>query len=347
MDNKHYLFFVSLSYAYSILRPLQNAIWQQGNDVAWFIEEGCENWLQENEKQLRTIQQVMDYNPIAVFVPGNWVYDFFPGVKVAVFHGYAMKKRIEKIDDHFTIRGWFDIYCSQGPSSTPYFKQLEEKYGFFKVYETGWCKADSFFNTPSPTTTERPTILYSPTFTKGICSAWDLYETIKKIAEKKAWNWIITFHPKLNDPELLKKYAELEYLFDNISFQRKNDGLNTFRKADVMLCDSSSIIVEFMLLDKPVVAFKNTNPGNHLLNVIHEDEVEDALEKALSRPQDLMNHIHDYTMYHEPHRDGKNSERVLRAVEDFIANYKNNLKPKPLNLWRKLKIRIKAKYFHW
>ena len=95
MDNKHYLFFVSLSYAYSILRPLQNAIWQQGNDVAWFIEEGCENWLQENEKQLRTIQQVMDYNPIAVFVPGNWVYDFFPGVKVAVFHGYAMKKRIE------------------------------------------------------------------------------------------------------------------------------------------------------------------------------------------------------------------------------------------------------------
>ena len=66
------------------------------------------------------------FNPIAVFVPGNWVYDFFPGVKVEVFHGYPMKKRIEKIDDHFTLRGWFDIYCTQGKSSTPYFTYLEK-----------------------------------------------------------------------------------------------------------------------------------------------------------------------------------------------------------------------------
>jgi len=347
MGNRHYLFFVSLTYSYSILRPLQDAIWQRGDEVAWFIEDNCEIWLQQDEKQLYTIQQVIDYNPIAVFVPGNWVYDFFPGIKVAVFHGYAMKKRIEKIDDHFTIRGWFDIYCSQGPSSTPYFKKLEKKHGFFKVYETGWCKADSFYNVQKENTKNSPTILYSPTFTKGICSAWDLYETIKKIAEKRAWNWLITFHPKLNDPELLDKYLALENLFNNVKFQRSNDGLNTFKKADVMLCDSSSIIVEFMLLDKPVVTYKNTKPGSHLLNVLSEDEVEEALEKALSCPDDLMSHIHAYTMHHEPHRDGKNSERVLKAVDDFLINYKGRLKPKPLNLWRKFRIRIKARYFHW
>ena len=62
--NKHYLFFVSLSYSYSILRPLQAEIWRRGNDAAWFIEEPCEDQLVEGERRLHSIQEVMDYNPI-------------------------------------------------------------------------------------------------------------------------------------------------------------------------------------------------------------------------------------------------------------------------------------------
>ena len=346
---KHYLFFVSLTYSFSILRPLQDEIWRRGDDVAWFIEDSCESWLTENEKQLKTIQEVLDYNPIAVFAPGNFVYDFFPGVKVAVFHGYAMKKRIEKIDDHFTIRGWYDIYCTQGESTTPYFKELEKKHGFFKVYETGWCKVDPFFDKTASHSDKRenPTILYSPTFTKGISSAPFLWETIKQLVETKPWNWIITFHPKLDDPELIQKYKELADIHDNVTFYRSNDCLNTFRKTDVMLCDSSSIIVEYMFLNKPVITFRNTHTGNHLLDVMNENEIGDAIEKALSRPKELMDNIYTYTMHHEPHRDGKNSARVLDAVDDFIQNYKGQVKSKPLNLIRKIKLRLKIKYYHW
>jgi len=346
---KHYLFFVSLTYSFSILRPLQDEIWRRGDDVAWFIEDSCESWLTEKEKQLKTIQEVLDYNPIAVFAPGNFVYDFFPGVKVAVFHGYAMKKRVEKIDDHFTIRGWYDIYCTQGESTTPYFEELEKKHGFFKVYETGWCKVDPFFDKTASHTDQRenPTILYSPTFTKGISSAPFLWETIKQLVETKPWNWIITFHPKLDDPELIQKYKGLADKYDNVVFYRSNDGLNTFRKTDVMLCDSSSIIVEYMFLNKPVVTFRNTHPGNHLLDVMNENEIGDAIEKALSRPKELMDNIYAYTMHHEPHRDGKNSVRVLDAVDDFIENYRGKIKSKPLNLIRKIKLRLKIKYYHW
>jgi len=346
---KHYLFFVSLTYSYSILRPLQEEIWSRGDDVAWFIEPPCENCLIEGESQLETIQDVLNYNPIAVFAPGNWVYDFFPGIKVAVFHGYAMKKRIEKIDDHFAIRAWYDIYCTQGESSTPYFKELEKKYGFFKVYETGWCKVDAFFDASSHAIEgkEYPTILYSPTFSKGVSSASYLFETIKQLAETKPWNWIITFHPKLDDPVLIQKYKELSETRANVIFNRSNDGLNTFRKADVMLCDSSSIIVEFMLLEKSVVTFRNTHPGNYLLDVLNESEIEAAIETAISRPKELMDNIHTYTMYHESHRDGRNSARVLDAVDDFLLNYKGKIKSKPLNIIRKMKIRFKAKYYHW
>lgn len=344
---KKYLFFVSLTYSYSILRPLQEEIWRRGDEVAWYIESPCENWLQNNEKQLHTIQEVLDYNPVAVFAPGNWVYDFFPGVKVQVFHGYAMKKRVEKVDDHFTIRGWFDIYCTQGESSTPYFKELEKKYGFFKVYETGWCKVDPFFQVSTAADNKRPVVLYAPTFTKGISSAWSLYKTIAELVAKKEWDWIITFHPKLDDPHLINQYKKLAEDHHNVTFHRSNDGLNTFRKIDVMLCDSSSIIVEVLMLKKPVVTYKNTHPGNYLLNVTELADVEPALEKALSYPPALLENMLCYTLYHESHRDGKNSARVLAAVDDFILNYKGKIKSKPLNLFRKLKLRWRLKYFRW
>lgn len=343
---KKYLFFVSLPYSYSILRPLQEEIWKNGDEVAWFIEEPCDVLLTKQEKQLSTIQQVIDYNPIAVFAPGNHVYDFFPGVKVQVFHGYAMKKRIERIDDHFTIRGWFDIYCTQGPSSTAYFQKLSQEKGFFKIYETGWCKVDPFFKVaPGAPGNPRPLVLYSPTFTKDISSADKLYDTLRGLMATKPWDWLITFHPKLDDPALIAEYRSLVEEFPHVNFQRFNDGLETLRKIDVMLCDSSSIIIEAMLLDKPVVTYRNTHPGKHLIDVNDKDAIGEALERALQRPQELMDEIHQYTLHHEAHRDGQNSRRVLQAVDDFIENYQGKLKPKPLNLVRKLKIRWKVKYF--
>ena len=345
--NRRYLFFVSLAYSYPILRPLQAEIWRRGDDVAWYVEEPCVNLLKENEKRLNSIQDVLDYQPMAVFTPENLVYDCFPGVKVFVFHGYAINKRAEKTDDHFTVRGWFDIYCTQGKSSTPQFRELEKKYGYFKVYETGWCKVDPFFEQPAePVKNEKPVILYSTTFSKRVTSAPYLLETLTQLVETKPWNWMITLHPRLV-PELVQKYENLAARHKNVTFCRYNDGINTFRNVDVMLCDSSSIIVELLLLDKPVVTFRNTCPGHHLINVLHEKEVGDAIEKALTRPADLMENIRAYTAYHEAHRDGQNSARVLDAVDDFILNYKGKIRKKPLNLFRKVKLRMKIRYYRF
>lgn len=345
--SKRYVLFANLSYAYSILRPLQDEIKARGDEVAWYLEPKCENLLEDSEVLLESIDDIKRYNPLAIFTCGNEIYHFLPGIKVAVFHGYPVGKRGEKdevLDDHFTIRNWFDIYCTQGPSSTPIFKQLEKKHRFFKVYETGWCKVDPFFCEPTLQNNGKTTILYSPTFSRGITSVETLYSTIYQLAERRDWQWILTFHPKITDESILEKYKMLSEKFDNVSFER-NEGLRTFQRADVMLCDSSSIITEFMLLNKPVVTFRNTNPGPHLIDVTECSEVEAALDTALAKPERLMKAISDYTLKHEAHRDGNSSARVLDAVDDFKANFENKIKAKPFNLIRKFKLRNKLKYW--
>ncbi len=344
---KNYLLFVTLPYAYSIMRPLEAEIRRRGDNAAWFIEQGCPDALEKDEIRLRSVREVMEFNPMAVFAPGNYIPDFFPGVKVALFHGYAIQKRIEAIDDHFTIRGWFDIYCTQGPSSTPYFKQLEKKYGFFRVYETGWPKADTYFapETQRKPHNERPVILYPPTFTRNVCSAPHLMEEIDRLAATRPWEWIITFHPKLTDPEIVSGYKGIAARHDNVTFYEGSDKMPLLQRADVMLCDSSSIILEFMFLDKPVVTFRNSHPGPHLIDVQRPEEVGPAIERALTRPEALMREIRAYTMHHEPHRDCHCSARVLDAVDDFLERGRIGLKPKPMNLIRKWKLRRQMHYW--
>ena len=100
-----------------------------------------------------------------------------------------------------------------------------------------------------------------------------------------------------------------------------------------------------MLLSKPVVTFKNTNPGPHLIDVNECDAVEPALETALTRPKSLMEAIDTYTLNHEAHRDGNNCSRVLDAVDHFKSNFEGRIKAKPLNLWRKFRLRNKLKYW--
>lgn len=98
-----YLLFVSLPYAYSILRPLQQEIRKRGGVVVWFVETGCPDALLPDEKRLKTVQEVIDFAPLAVFSPSNYIPDFFPGIKVQLFHGYPINKRNERRDDHLRL----------------------------------------------------------------------------------------------------------------------------------------------------------------------------------------------------------------------------------------------------
>lgn len=376
---KHYLFYVAHSYAYAILFPLEEEIARRGGVSAWFVEQECPAEPLGSRRRIETFDEVEQFAPIAVFAPGNYIPDFFPGVKVALFHGYPINKRAGRHDDHFTIRGWFDLYCTQGPSSTKHFEELAKRLGTFRVCETGWAKTDSYIRAAqaaeaakrvevaegaegareaeadgktreAPQTLPnspnyRPTVLYSSTFSRSLTSTTILASEIERMVASGEWNWIFMFHPKLDNYQTLAHYRTLAERYDNARYFGNTFDMEAMLRADVMLCDSSSIIMEFMLLDKPVVTFRNSMPGSHLLNVTEVEAVEPAIAEALTRPETLMSALRAWRDHHEAHCDGLCSARILDAVDALIADGgAMSLRTKPLNLVRKIKLRKRLGY---
>jgi len=343
MQARHYLFYISQNYSYAILRPLQKAIRERGDQVAWFFSgnEVEKKYLRNDEIQLTTITQVKEYSPCAVFVTGNVVPDFFPGIKVTVFHGFDARKRAN--DDHFFIRDYFDLYCTQGPDTTYKYQQLAEKHSNFRVVETGWTKLDPLFTSPhEKIKNERPIILYSSTFTRKLTSAPHLLKTIEEASRDGAIQWLVTFHPKM-DKSVVNEYKNIQN--ENLTFIETDDVIPLLLQADVMLCDTSSILQEFLILNKPVVTYNNRLPDECMINVTSPEKVLPALTTALLRPPDLLKKIRNYSDQLHPYRDGKSSERVLNAVDWYIEEGSAGLKPRSLSLMRKIKIRKKLKYY--
>ncbi|MEP1446424.1 MAG: CDP-glycerol glycerophosphotransferase family protein [Paraglaciecola sp.] len=340
---KQYLFYIAHNYSFEILRPLQQEIRLRGDEVAWFVEgnEIDANYFEQNEKILETVDQAVEYNPRAVFVPGNLVPDFIPGLKVQVFHGFEWKKK-----GHFRERGCFDLYCTQGPFFTQRFEKMHAEHPHFSVIETGWPKTDTLFNAKAydwPNKRDAKTILYAPTFSPALSSASALFSEISQLSKThNEWQWIIKFHPKM-PKDLVEQYQGLTS--DNIHVIETAALAPVLQAADIIVSDTSSIITEFGLLNKPIVTFKNKEPEPHLLNISEAKDLFSTIEKALKADSLLLEKIQYNTSLMHPYVDGNSSARVLDAAEKIIQAPPAGLKPKPRNWLRKLRTRKKLCYW--
>ncbi|HKJ07424.1 MAG TPA: hypothetical protein VJ970_08170 [Flavobacteriaceae bacterium] len=201
-----FLLYIAFEYGFPIVRPLQEEIIKRGYNVAWFIEnEDSKKHLQPSEKLLNTVQEVIQYQPDAVLAASNEVPHFFSGIKVQVFHGFSVNKR-SKNKGHFRIRGFFDLYCTQGPSTTKHFKKLAKKHKHFDIVETGWPKVDVLFPIEN-NNQDNPVIFLASTFTERLSLAHNVkvYNEILNLIETENWKWIINLHPKM-DKEIVKKF---------------------------------------------------------------------------------------------------------------------------------------------
>ncbi len=341
---RRYLLMANLPYALPILRPLQRAIRARGGQAAWFFHGDGAQHLRADETLLTNTESVLRFSPEAVFVPGNWVPHFFPGVKVRVGHGFAVPGK----ENNFSIRGLFDMYCTLGQHDTPEFTRIARAMGHFTVSETGWPKLDPLFDPAVAALNvvrDRPVVLYASTFTKRLTSAPYLIDTVRALARSGRWRWLVTLHPKL-PAEVVRQWRELEGEY--LQYVETENVIPFLKAGDAMVCDTSSILMEFMAQVRPVVTFRNGGDTSavHLVNVTEPHELEAAIERVLARPADLMTHVGRYAHAIHTHRDGRSSERVLEAVETFIRdNGRARLRRKPFNIWRKLQIRRRLDYW--
>jgi len=341
---KKYLFFISQDYSFPVLRPLQKEILLRGDEVKWFMygDEIHKEYLDECEVELACIEDVVSYKPDAVFVPGNVVPSFISGLKVEVFHGLPSTKAKKNGQlYHFIIRGMFDLYCTQGKSSTKPFLDLANRHQYFKTVETGWCKLDPLFPLKK-NDSKAKTIFFASTFSPRFSKAEVLYPLLFEMMKKYDFQWYITLHPKM-DKKIVTLYKNIK--LDNVTFVESVNLVDAFKKSDMMLCDTSSIIYEFLTQKKPVVTFQTEKEEASLINVIDIEKLENKILAILNNLSGNQKNIEKHIDEFHPYVDGKSSQRVLNAVEKMLEGKELPKKRKPLNIIRNFKLRKEFGYW--
>ncbi len=335
--------FCENQYAIDILLPLQEYVWEHKtpcHEVLWYIHAPkIQNFpLESSVEWTSSIQDVYDFSPEAIFVPGNIVPYYLPGVKIQVFHGYAAEKK-----DHWIIRHYFDTYFTQGPYFTSHFEALARQHGTFEVRETGWPKQDWIFKHLHDYDAQREKmlaqhgrsriVLYAPTFSPKLSSLPHMKTALEQLLEQRDVVLLMKFHP-LTRPDWAEEYKEWAKTQPHAVYVDKSENITTCQlMSDIMLSDTSSAVYEFLLLDRPVVTLRTIAKDIYWENIDEPSQLLSAFDHALNDGQSRQRRRWVVENY-DPHLDGLVCERMIHQAEDYIRRHGVPSERK-LNPWRK------------
>lgn len=335
--------FCENKYAVDILNPLQlevDANCGESHQVLWYVHKLKipDFPLKDKVKWTNSMQEIYDFSPEAVFVPGNIVPYYLPGVKIQIFHGYAAEKK-----DHWVIRRYFDTYFTQGPFFTKGFKRLAAKYKDFEVTETGWPKQDwikANLNTFDAEKNallgehhKKQLVLYAPTFSPSLTSLPYMKDALIKLVKERDIILILKFHP-LTKQEWVDEYREWANTQENVVFVGHGENVTKYQlMSDIMISDTSSTIYEFLLLNRPVITYNAVAKDIYWENITDTAELNDAFDKVQNDPASIARRKWIIDNY-DPYLDGNVCKRMLAAAQNYID--RKGVPPyRKLNLWRK------------
>ena len=119
------------------------------------------------------------------------------------------------------------------------------------------------------------------------------------------------------DKKVVKDYSEICKNIPNTKIVTDNNIIKYLILSDLLISDTSSVVYEFLLLNKPVITFK-TNSKNIKWNDIAESgkllsTVSDVFENDKNKEDRkwIIDNYHPYT-------DGLSSKRIIETLENYI-----------------------------
>lgn len=339
-------------YALPILAPLASALAARGDAVyAWFDGPLAGSAHTELPGVRRIgLHDAVALRPRAVYCAMNWVPTFFAGVKVQLFHGFNAEKRPDA-RGHFRIRGMFDLYCTHGPSTTAPFLAMAQRYGDFKVVETGWPKLDPLFRGQDAHAERlrgaaggRAVVLFASTFTPRLSAAPHLYEAVAREIARGERYWLLTLHPK-SPPALFDRYRALAG--PSAAFVEPEHVVSGERAADVLVADTTSVVQEFAVQRKPVATFRHRAPKPYMHDFTDPAALDAVLARICAPDPGRDRQLAVFADMLHPSRDGRASERVIAAVDDLLAG---RLGSRAAHPWRRTVLRalqIRHRLGYW
>ena len=336
-----FILFCQNAYAFGILAPIRDALAKQNEDFLWYVPEKLLSKFKfTNEPHTSSILDLQWFQSEVIFVPGNEVPYYLNGVKTQIFHGLAGEKK-----GHFRIRHYFDLYLTQGPYFTNRFKELRDKHQNFEVIETGWPKLDIYGQEKNNYTEEKKAllkqyntehiVLYAPTFSPSLTSAPDLINDIETLAVTTKYLILLKFHDLMSE-KWISIYRTLSEKHENIVFKEEKNIIKFLILADILISDTSSVIYEFLLLDKPAISYQTISKHIRWENLTQKGKLTQSILNNLKQDTNSEERKTLNQQFH-PYQDGQSGERMIAAAKQYIANNGPQTQRK-LPLSRKLKI---------
>ena len=335
-----YIFYIAKYYSIPIFKPLVEYLKSTDDKYAFYASNKViRNFPEEWDKSLilENLKEAGKYKADFVLSPGNYVDFRIPGIKVQIFHGIGVEKPA-----HYKIRHFFDIYLTSGPVVTEKFLKLKEKNNdYFEVRETGWVKIDYILNYPTKNLKknlsipeEKKIILYAPTFSNTMESGSKVVEKIENLVKDDEF-WLLKFH-EFMDKDIIVHFKEKS--LPNIKIVETYDITPYLHAADILISDTSSVVYEFMVLNKPVITINTLSRKDKGIDVTSIDELRPAIDKLKNNSAFLEKNIKKHLSEVNPYLNGKIANRTLDTLSEIKRDYKFPKRNKPWNLIRKWKI---------
>lgn len=230
-----------------------------------------------------------------------------------------------------------DLLCVPGP----WHKRRLMENVFTPIRVTGFIKSDALFGPDAvgkksfckkysldPT---KHIILFAPTFNPELSAIPYLWDQVTTLGDSHTVVGI-KLHP-MTPVQWQMFYKDLAKKNEDVLFLDDQDYSGMMHAADVMVSDASSMFVEFMLLEKPVVLFNS--PKMESFEHYHPDDIEhkvrDAsleaesvsmlhrkVDKALEHPDILQEKRLQYIKDLDYGRDGKSAQRAGETIRDLL-----------------------------